>query len=396
MPASNAKLKRPRRVAGLMSGTSADGIDVAIVDFSRGLKPTVLALATYPYAAAVRRRLLEIAHAENVAIDDLVRMDFLLGELFAEAVVDVAGDSGVDIDSIDLIGSHGHTVRHLPEPARFCGRSVAGTMQIAQAAVIAERTGVTVVSDFRPRDIAAGGQGAPLVPLTDWLMLADKELTRAVQNIGGIANVTYLPAGGDADRIIAFDTGPGNMIIDHLTLAITGGRKRFDRGGRIAASGAVHRQTLRRLMRNAYLRRSPPKTTGRELFGRSFADKLLQRARADGLSDADIVATATCFTAASIADAYRSCLPKMPDEMILCGGGAKNATLVEMLAGQLGGVRIRTTDELDVNADAKEAVSFAMLASLTIDSLPGNAPAATGAARPVILGNITPATRKTR
>jgi len=389
--------KSPRRIVGLMSGTSADGVDAAIVNFAPRGKPSLAVFATYPYSPSVRRRILEISHSEQVSLDELVRLDFLLGEIFADAVIAVAGDAGIPLDSIDLIGSHGQTVRHLPETVRFCGRDIRGTMQIAQPAVIAECTGITTVADFRPRDIAAGGLGAPLVPYADWLMFTDRHLTRAVQNIGGIANVTYLPAGAGAEEIVAFDTGPGNMIIDHLVTAITGGRKRFDRGGRIGAAGAVNRPTLRRLMRGAYFRRTPPKTTGRELFGRRFAEKLLKRARADGLGDPDIVATATAFTAASIADAYDRHLPKCPDEMILCGGGAKNSLLVRMLEERLARMRVMTTDDLGVDADAKEAISFALLARLSILDQPGNAPSATGASHGVVLGNITtPATRKCR
>ncbi|MDP6045805.1 MAG: anhydro-N-acetylmuramic acid kinase, partial [Phycisphaerae bacterium] len=371
--------RSPRRVAGLMSGTSADGVDVAIVDFSPRGKPSLLAFATYPYSSAVRRRVLDVSHAVNVSLDELVRLDFLLGELFADAVIALADESRIKLSSIDLIGSHGQTVRHLPETARFCGRDIRGTMQIAQASVIAQRTDVTTVSDFRPRDIAAGGSGAPLVPLTDWMLLGSKRQTRAVQNIGGIANVTLLSAGGGPDSIIAFDTGPGNMIIDHLVAAITGGRKRFDRGGRIGAKGSADQKTLTRLMTNAYFRRRPPKTTGRELFGRDFADKLLNRARAGGLSDADVVATATDFTAASIADAYRRHLPASPDEVILCGGGAKNPLLVTMLTGRLAGMKISTIDKFGIDSDAKEAISFAMLARLTVRGESGNAPSATGA-----------------
>ena len=379
-----------------MSGTSADGIDAAITDFSPRGKPTVAAFGTYPYSPAVRRRVLDISQARNVSLDELVRLDFLVGELFAEAVIAIAAEAKIDLSGIDLIGSHGQTVRHLPEPAKFCGRRVSGTMQIGQAAVIAQCTGITTVSDFRPRDIAAGGCGAPLVPLTDWMLFGSSPKNRAVQNIGGIANVTWLGAKSGPEAILAFDTGPGNMIIDHLVSDISDGRKRFDRDGRIAAGGTVQRKTLSRLMRNAYFRRTPPKTTGRELFGREFSKKLMHRARSDGLSDADIVATATAFTAASIADACDRHLPDRPDEMILCGGGARNPVLVAMLKERLVGTEVVAIDKFGIDADAKEAVSFAMLARLTLRNESGNAPSATGAAGPVILGNITPAPRKHR
>ncbi len=379
-----------------MSGTSADGIDAAITDFSPRGKPTVAAFGTYPYSPAVRRRVLGISQAQSVSLDELVRLDFLLGELFAESVLAIAAEAKIDPTSIDLIGSHGQTVGHFPEPAKFCGRRISGTMQIGQAAVIAQRTGITTVSDFRPRDIAAGGCGAPLVPLTDWMLFGNSRKNRAVQNIGGIANVTWLGAGVGPEAILAFDTGPGNMILDYLASAVSKGRKRFDRDGRIAAGGTVHRKTLSRLMKNAYFRRTPPKTTGRELFGRAFSEKLLQLARGEGLSDADIVATATAFTAASIAEAYATHLPDRPDEMILCGGGARNPVLVAMLKERLVGTGVVAIDKFGIDADAKEAVSFAMLARLTLRNESGNAPSATGASGPVILGNITPAPRKHR
>ena len=379
-----------------MSGTSADGVDAAVVDFSPNGKPVLKAFATYPYKREVRRRILDISHAENANLDELVRLDFLLGEIFAQSVIALARDSGIALDSIDLVGSHGQTIRHLPQGAKYCGRIIRGTLQIAQPAVIAQCTGITTVADFRTRDIAAGGLGAPLVAYADWMMFTDPKRVRAVQNIGGIANVTYLPAGAGAGEILAFDTGPGNMIVDYLAAAITGGRKRFDRGGRIGASGSVHRPTLRRLMRGAYFRRRPPKTTGREMFGHRFAEKLLQRARADGLGDADIVATATDFTAASIADAYQRHLPERPDDVILCGGGARNPLLVAMLESRLErmNMKVTTTGEFGIDPDAKEAVSFALLARLTALDRPGNAPSATGASHPAILGNITPGTRK--
>jgi len=384
--------KPPFRIAALMSGTSADGVDAAIVDFRPRGKIDLKAFATFPYRPAVRRRILHLAGASHVAMDDLARLDFLLGEIFAEAVIALARRKRIALGSIDLIGSHGQTIRHLPAAVKFCGRLVRATMQIGEPSIIAQRTGITTVADFRPRDIAAGGEGAPLVPLADWLMFRHPRRGRAIQNIGGIANVTWLPAGGGSDQIVAFDTGPGNMIIDYLVSEITGGRETFDRDGRLAAQGCIHRPTLRRLLGAAYFRREPPKTAGREQFGRRFADKLLQRGRSDGLGDADIIATATAFTAASIARAYRNHLPAMPDEIVLCGGGARNHTLRAMLAADLGDAKIITSDELGIDADAKEAVSFAVLARQTVLGRPGNVPSATGAKHPVVLGKIVPGT----
>jgi anhydro-N-acetylmuramic acid kinase len=271
---------------------------------------------------------------------------------------------------------------------------VRSTLQIAEPSVIAERTGITTVADFRPRDVAAGGQGAPLVPYADHVLFADGRRSRAVQNIGGIANVTYLPAGGGIGDILAFDTGPGNMIIDRVVCRATAGRRTYDKDGRMAAGGTVQPDLLARLMRHPYLRRRPPKTTGREEFGTQFTDSLYDGATRR-FAPKDVAATATMFTAASIADAYARFLPGPVDEVILCGGGARNATLVDMLRRELRrrlprAPAVRLMDELGLNADAKEAVSFAVLAAATIRGQAGNVPSATGASRPAVLGKIVP------
>jgi len=380
------------RVAGLMSGTSADGVDAAIVDVGpRGV--AVLAFDSRPYTAALRRQILRLFRPETARIDDLCHLHFVLGEVFAEAVIRLCAKSGIALESLDLIGSHGQTVYHMPEGRRFGKRLVRSTLQIGEPSVIAERTGVTTVADFRPRDVAAGGEGAPLVPYTDHFLFQHARKSRAVQNIGGIANVTYLPAGGGVGDVLAFDTGPGNMIIDRVVQRVTGGRQTYDAGGRLAARGAVNARLLAALLRHRYLARRPPKSTGREVFGIQFSDSLWARSRKRGTAPLDMVATVTAFTARSIADAYRRHLPGPVDEVILCGGGARNRTLVRMIGEAVAPARVLRTDDLGIDADAKEAVSFAILAYATVHGIPANVPAATGADRPVVLGKIVPGSR---
>jgi len=424
--------KSKLRVAGLMSGTSADGVDVAVADIGpEGMR--VVAFDTFAYPKAAKKLVFELFDARTARVEAVCHANFVLGEVFAQAVISLCRKSGIALETIDLIGSHGQTIHHIPQGRKAPSITglVRSTLQIGEPSVIAERTGITTVADFRPRDIAAGGQGAPLVPYADFVLFGNPRTTRAIQNIGGIANVTFLPAGGGIDEVLAFDTGPGNMIIDCLLSEITAGRQSFDKGGRLAARGMVKNALLAELMRHPYLRRRPPKTTGREEFGQAFARRLLARARRAGMGDNDIVATATAFTACSIADAYRRLLPSRVDELILCGGGAWNRTLVAMLRqalslwhGHLARAsqgrpapvdyqnptgetpvelmgetpmplaqsgaepRFRKMEDFGISVDAKEAVSFAILAYETIRGRPSNVPSATGAGRAVVLGKI--------
>jgi len=384
-----------RLVIGLISGTSADGVDAALVRVI-GDKPKrveTLAFTTLPYPAKIRKAVLEVSH--NGDIETLCWLNFALGELFAEAALKVIEIAGVDRKRVQLIGSHGQTVRHLPPNRKHRttqSLSRIGTLQIASPAVIAMKTGIPVVSDFRAKDMAVGGQGAPLVPLVDWLLLRHSRKTRIALNIGGIANLTVLPAKAKASDVLAFDTGPGNMLIDGAVRHFSGGALNYDRNGEWARQGRVDKNLLRWLMSHPFLRQPPPKSTGREMFGDAFLREVLERAKLLGLTERDTVATLTAFTAESIADAIRRfVLPKFErvDELIVSGGGANNPILMAMLHEKLPRVKIRRSDELGINADAKEAIAFAVLAHRTVMGFAGNLPSATGAKMPVILGSIT-------
>jgi len=381
--------KKKMRIAGLMSGTSVDGVDVAVVDITKQ-KVHLLAFDVFPYPPALRREILRLCRPESARLDNICHYNFVLGEVFADAIIKLCRKSGIPLSSIDLVGSHGQTIYHNPRGKRYSRTTIRSTLQIGEPSVIAQRTGITTVADFRPRDIAAGGEGAPLVPYADYFLFGHNRLSRAVQNIGGIANVTFLPRGCKQDDIIAFDTGPGNMVIDSIIRLISGGKKRFDPAGKMAAQGTVNKRLLNEMLRHPFLRRRPPKSTGREEFGSSFASLIYQSATQKGLAETDIVATVTAFTANSIARAYHQFLPTMPDEVILCGGGSHNNTLVEMLRGELPNVKMLSTEDFGISVDAKEAVSFAILAWATINGLTNNVPGATGADQPVVMGKIIP------
>jgi anhydro-N-acetylmuramic acid kinase len=375
-------------VAGLISGTSVDGIDVAIVDISgAGFEQRVRPLAhhTIDYPPDVRRAVLSASNADTHT-SRISQLNFLLGELFAEAVLESCRRSGIAPRSLDLIGSHGQTIYHQAAATEFCGRLIASTLQIAEPAVIAERTGVAVVADFRPADMAAGGQGAPLVPYVDYLLYRDPNLGRVSLNIGGIANVTAIPPGATPEQVIAFDTGPGNMLIDALVSQFSRGTLGYDRDGRMAASGRVNQELLEELLESWYLKQPPPKSAGREQFGTEFVARLLDR----GLAPADLVATVTAFTADSIADAInRFVAPRMPvQQLIASGGGLHNPELMGRLKKLLPQVEFRASGDFNIDTDAKEAIAFAVLAHETYHGRPANLPSATGARRAVILGKL--------
>ncbi len=360
------------RVAGIMSGTSLDGIDVAVVDIN-GRQIQTVAHSTTAYPRATRQRVLAAATPADIS-----RLNFELGELYAKSVATTCKRGAVPLESIDLIGCHGQTIYHEGR-----GRNP-NTLQIGEASVIAERLGIPVVSDFRTRDIAAGGQGAPLVPFVDYLLFASPKLNRVALNIGGIANITVLPRGAKANQIIAFDTGPGNMVVDQLVERMSSGKQRFDRNGAVAATGHVSRPLLDSLLSDLFYKTKPPKTTGREEYGSEYVDRLLS----SGLPLEDVIATATALTAATIAVAVTRFAPKT-QELIAAGGGTHNRQLMAQLAAFLPECQIRTTADFGIDVDAKEAVAFAVLAHRTWRRQTGNLPSATGARRAVILGKIT-------
>ncbi len=379
------------KVLGMMSGTSADGIDAVIVDFAGqppALKWRLIRHAHIPFAAELQAEIFACFDPKTSGVDRLCALNFALGRAYAAAALQVIAETGLQPQDVDLIGNHGQSVWHIPAGPQ------ASTLQIGEAALIAELTGITTIHNFRSRDMAAGGQGAPLVSYIDALLFSHPSAGRVLQNIGGIANGTFLPGAarrGRGEQPFAFDTGPGNMLMDDGMRRISGGRLQFDEGGQLAARGQVDQTLLEKwIAAEPYFRLAPPKTTGRELFGAQYGAHLWAEAQARGLTDADYVATVTAFTARSIANAYREFLPEMPDEVVVSGGGAYNPTLLGMLAAEIAPAPVVTIDALGMPSDAKEAVAFAVLAYETWHNRPGNLPSATGARRPVVLGCITP------
>jgi anhydro-N-acetylmuramic acid kinase len=404
-------------VAGVMSGTSADGIDVALVELNSpqakrrtaGARKAdlkagqtslrLLGHAELPYPADVRRLVLASMNSPRASVADLARLNFLLGDLYAEAVLSAQNKLKL---KAELVGCHGQTLYHQGRPATFLGRQLAVTWQAGDGSRMAVKLAVPVVSDFRPADMAAGGKGAPLVPFLDYLLYRDAEIGRVMLNIGGIANITALPPGATLDQVIAFDTGPGNMVIDALAEQLFG--EPCDRDGKIAASGRVLEDVVRRFANESYFRQKPPKAAGREEFGREFAREFLQACNSSAVPTSagqkaapvekkDVIATATAFTARSIRDALKRYVVRKGQftELIASGGGTRNPTLMSVLARDLGELRLRlrSSGEFGIPSGAKEAVAFAVLAFETWHRRPSNVPSATGATRPVVLGKIS-------
>ncbi len=378
------------RIIGLISGTSADGIDAALCEIDGAppsLQTRIVASQGYPYPPELRARILANYEPALSSVDELCRIGTEIGECFADAALSLIEQAGLAPDSVDLIASHGQTVWHevLPDG------QVHSTLQVGSAAIITERTGITTISDLRSRDIAAGGQGAPLAGYVDWLLLRDPAKARAVQNIGGIGNVTFLPPLSDTNsQPIAFDTGPGNALIDDVLRLATDGNQTFDADGALARRGRIDRQWLHELLGHPYYERQPPKTTGRELFGSAMAADLLAEGRSRGRELADIVATLTALTAQSIADAYRRFAPYPIDEAILGGGGRRNPALVDMLREVLAPTTVLTQEDIGQDSDFKEALLCAVIGYETWHARAGNHPAVTGARHPAVLGQITP------
>lgn len=385
------RAKKCRKIVGLMSGTSVDGVSLVLAEVcgqQLETKVKLLAYKTYPYPEDLRRMIFKLFGGNEANVENLCLANFVLGEFYARKIIEFLREAGVENSEVDLIASHGQTVYHIPQPRTVNGITTRATLQIGEPSVIAERTGITVVADFRPRDIAAGGQGAPLIAYVDYVLFRSQDKNVAVQNIGGIANVTYLPAGCSIEDVLAFDTGPGNMVIDGVVRRLTRGRLNYDVDGNIAARGKVSEELLKWLMSHPYISKKPPKTTGREMFGEAFVDKVMEKARKLGVWGEDLVATVTAFTAESIAYNYEAFLGKV-DLVILGGGGAKNKTLLRMLQHRLN-AEIKTHEDFGIPEQAKEPLGMAILANETIMGNPNNVPGATGARNRVIMGKIIP------
>lgn len=380
--------KPEKLVIGLMSGTSADGVDAALLrvcGHGRDTRAHEIAFVSKPFDDGVRARILALAGGDIGGSRELCFMGALLGKLYASACHDLIKEAGVDANDIDLIGSHGQTLWHAPGAENYLGYEVAGTLQIGEASILCEAFGCPAVSDFRVRDVAAGGQGAPLVPYTEWLLYRSDDATVALQNMGGIGNITLMPKGCELKDVIAFDTGPGNMVMDALTHILTNGAKKFDEGGALAASGRVNGELLKWMLSDEYISAPPPKSTGRERYGERYVSVLLKRAELCGASLLDCLATSARFTAECVREGVeRFCSPR-PQRLMVSGGGAHNKTLMRYLAEALPGARV-TANPL---ADHKEAAAFAILANECVHSVCSNIPAVTGAARPEVLGKIS-------
>lgn len=390
------------RVIGLISGTSVDGIDAALVDVvgsQRDLKVQLVAGKTFPYPANLRSQILSVCSGSALSMAELADLDDAIAQEFATAALTIQAE----YDRAELIGSHGQTVYH--RPAGKAHKDSAGglmgySLQLGRGALIAQLTGITTVSNFRSADIAAGGQGAPLVSIVDACLLAEPNISLCIQNLGGIGNVTYLPATGKGqnkdeseifnlgDGISGWDTGPANSLLDLAVQHFSGGTKTIDEGGAWAASGTPCQALVDDWLAQEFFRQAPPKSTGRELFGVDYFDRCLVETQGYNLSPADVLATLTELTVASIVHSYQTFLPAMPDRVLLCGGGSHNLYLKRRLQSQLHPVQVLTTSEAGLNVDFKEAIAFAVLAAWRVRGIPGNLPQVTGARTPVLLGEI--------
>jgi anhydro-N-acetylmuramic acid kinase len=386
--------EKPMLVLGMMSGTSADGIDVALARIS-GAPPNLNAMllghTSVKFPAALRKEILRVAEQHSITAGALSQLNFRLGELFADAALAACRKFKIPLKKIALIGSHGQTIFHQGKPVDFLGRPTASTLQIGEPAIIAARTGITTVGDFRPADIALGGQGAPLVPYVDYLLYRHRKFGRVSINLGGIANITVLPHAAKPHQVFAFDTGPANMLIDALVSHFTRGRLRFDENAQLASQGRSVPALLDDLLRDPYLKVAPPKSTGREYYGNAYLKKLLALGRRYRAKPNDLIRAATIFTALSVVDALnRFVIPKSKiHQLIVSGGGAHNPLILAQLAAALPDIEVLPSGRLGVPEDAKEAFAFALLAYETFHQRPANLPSATGARGPAILGKIS-------
>src|SRR5579859_1353895 len=408
---------KPMLVLGMMSGTSVDGIDVSLVQISGAppnLQIKLLNHTSVAFPAAVRKEILRVAEQTPISSGELSQLHFRLGHIYADAALAACKKFRISPRKIDLVGNHGQTIFHQGKAVPYLGAQTASTLQIGEGAIIAARTGITTVSDFRPADLALGGNGAPLVPFADYALYRHPKLGRISLNIGGIANITVIPANAKPSQVFAFDTGPGNMLIDALVSHFTRGRQRFDKNASLAQQGRAIPALLDELLRDPYLKLPPPKSTGRECYGAVYVKKLLALGKKHHAKPNDLIRAATLFTALSIVDALnRFVLPKHAiHQLIVSGGGAQNPLLLAQLSALLGAqisspvgaryiasfsskmkpssaIEVFPSAELNVPTDAKESLAFALLAYETFHQRPSNIPSATGARGPAILGKIS-------
>ncbi|MFQ5674919.1 MAG: anhydro-N-acetylmuramic acid kinase [bacterium] len=376
---------------GLISGTSMDGVDSALVRLKGsglGTELELLHFITFPYPHQLQEKLFEISHPGQGTTEEICQYNVVLGEVFADAVKALLDEARIESAEVDFIGSHGQTIHHLPTLKDALGYTIVSTLQIGEPSVIAKRTGILTVADFRHADMAMGGQGAPLVPYLDFTLFRSLEKNRGLLNIGGIANLTILKKAGTMEGIVAFDTGPGNMVIDSLMERLFA--QPYDEGGKIACSGQVSEELLEVFAHHEYFELTPPKSTGREDFGEDFCSRFLIEARKLHLRQEDIISTATEFTVWSVGYAYREHVEARVnlDEIIVSGGGTENEYIMAGLERELSGVEIASSDKYGIPSAAKEAVCFAVLANETVCGNPSNVPSATGATVPTILGKI--------
>lgn len=391
-PINDLLNKDSRLVVGIMSGTSADGIDVALCRINgHGPDSKIEQLAFYfeEFTGEVKEKILNIAGGGLTNSKELCKMNFLLGRLYASAVKKMCDKQGLDYKDIDLIASHGQTFWHIPKEETYLGHSFKSTLQMGETSILAEEFGCPVIGDFRVRDVAAGGFGAPLVPYSEFLIYRSKEENIALQNIGGIGNITFIRADCELDDVFAFDTGPGNMLIDAIYSYITKGKCTYDCGGDFASKGMIDEKLLAYLMKDEYVRKVPPKTTGREYYGSTYVDKILKVSKDNNISDENLMATITAFTAKSIAYSVQEYLEDLPDKLIVGGGGSKNKTLIKYLKEFLPECKVLLNEDLGIDSDAKEAVAFAVLGNEALFASYNNVPNVTQARRKVVMGKIT-------
>ena len=381
-------------VMGMMSGTSADGIDVALAEVKGApprLRSKLLRHTSRRMPGPLRTEVLRIAEGAACTAGEISQLNFRLGMAFGDAAVSACREFRVALSRVKLIGSHGQTIFHQGRPVPFLGRATASTLQIGEPALIAARTGVTTVGDFRVADMAVEGQGAPLVPYADYLLYGDEKIGRVSLNLGGIGNVTVLPAGAKPGQVVAFDTGPGNMLLDALVSHFTRKEQKYDRGARLARQGQVNERLLKELLRDPYLKLGPPKSTGREYYGRAYFQELLRLGKKHRAGPNDLIRTTTEFTVASVVDALKRFVLRKTkiQQLIVSGGGARNPLILAQLTALLTPIEVLTSSKLGVPEEAKEAYAFAILAYETWNRRAGNLPSATGAERETVLGKIS-------